>query len=162
MTDHFQRLGLPRRLPLHLPDLESAYLGASRTAHPDYFAGASTEEQDAAEQLSAQINEAYAVLKDPFRRAEHLLMLHGGPTASEVKDIPPAFLMEMMDQRERIEAATDAEKASIETELTTQYDAVFVKLAPLYEASPVNVQLIRKELNAAKYLRGMLRDLRGA
>ena len=160
-NDHFQRLGLPRRLALHLPDLESAYLAASRTAHPDYFSGSSAEEQEASELLSSEINEAYAVLKDPFRRAEHLLALHGGPTASEVKDIPPMFLMEMMEQRERIEAASESEKATIETELKTQYDAVFVKLAPMYEASPVNVLAIRKELNAAKYLRGMLRDLRG-
>jgi molecular chaperone HscB len=161
-NDHFQRLGLPRRLALHLPDLESAYLTSSRTAHPDYFSGSSAEEQEASELLSSQINEAYAVLKDPFRRAEHLLALHGGPTASEVKDIPPIFLMEMMEQRERIEAASEAEKAIIEAELKVQYDAVFVKLAPMYEASPVNVVGIRKELNAAKYLRGMLRDLRGA
>ena len=162
MTDHYLRLGLPRRLALHLPDLESAYLSASRTAHPDYFSGGSLQEQEASEQLSADINEAYAVLKDPFRRAEHLLALHGGPSASEIKDIPPMFLMEMMEQRERIEAASEAEKQIIESELTQQYSAVFTKLAPLFEASPVNVIAIRKELNAAKYLRGILRDLRGA
>ena len=162
MTDHFLRLGLPRRLALHLPDLESAYLAASRTAHPDYFAGGTAIEQEASEQLSSEINEAYTVLKDPFRRAEHLLALHGGPTASEVKDIPPMYLMEMMEQRERIEAASESDKATIEAELKVQYEAVFVKLAPMYEASPVNVLAIRKELNAAKYLRGMLRDLRGA
>ncbi len=162
MTDHYLRLGLPRRLAFHLPDLESAYLTASRTAHPDYFSGGSTEEQEASEQLSAQINEAYAVLKDPFRRSEHLLALNGGPTASEVKDIPPSYLMEMMEQRERIEAASEPEKLTIEAELTQQYEAVFTKLAPMFDANPVNLIAIRKELNAAKYLRGMLRDLRGA
>ena len=106
------------------------------------------------------MNEAYTTLKDPFRRAEHLLALLGGPTATEVKDIPPAFLMEMMDLREEIERADVAGKTKHEVDAKTRLDVIFAGLVPLFDRG--ELVTIRKELNAAKYLKGILRDLRDA
>jgi molecular chaperone HscB len=115
MTDHFERLGLPRRFSLDPAVLEAAYLERSRAVHPDFHHGASGGEQAASETLTAAVNEAYAALKDPFRRADHLLALLGGPTATEVKDLPPAFLMEMMDLREEIERAPRGRRSTRRT-----------------------------------------------
>jgi molecular chaperone HscB len=163
MTDHFERLGLPRRFSIDPSVLEAAYLDRSRAVHPDFHQTGSGAEQAASETVAAAVNEAYTILKDPFRRAEHLLGLLGGPTASEVKDIPPAFLMEMMDLREEIERADAAGKARHEAAAKERLEAVFAGLVPLFEraeANPTARLAIRKELNAAKYLKGLLRDLR--
>src|SRR5262249_6963881 len=81
---HFERLGLPRRFRLDLADLERSYLGHSRLVHPDYVGDAPP-----ALQAAAALNEAYATLRDPFRRAEYLLQLEGGPSATEVKQPAP-------------------------------------------------------------------------
>lgn len=160
MQDHFERLGLPRRFSLDPTALEAAYLDRSRAVHPDFHHGGSGGEQAASEALSAAVNEAYTTLKDPFRRAEHLLALLGGPTATDVKDIPPAFLMEMMDLREEIERADAAGKARHEADAKKRLDAIFSGLVPLFDRSELIA--IRKELNAAKYLKGIFRDLRDA
>lgn len=165
MTDHFERLGLPRRFSLDPTALEAAYLDRSRAVHPDFHQTGSGAEQSASETLAAAVNEAYTTLKDPFRRAEHLLALLGGPTAAEVKDIPPAFLMEMMDLREEIERADAAGKARHEAAAKKRLDVIFTGLIPLFDqalANPAARTAIRKELNAAKYLKGLLRDLRDA
>ena len=108
MTDHFHRLGLPRRFVLDAGELERAYLAHSRAVHPDYHLAGASADLGASTELSAAVNEAYNTLRDPFTRAEHLLALEGGPSAGEHKQMPPAFLAEMLDLREQLELARGA------------------------------------------------------
>jgi molecular chaperone HscB len=168
MLDPFERLGLPGRFSVDSAELERQYLARSREAHPDFHSGSTAEQQGDAEADSAAINEAYATLKDPFRRAEALLKMLGGPSASEQKEMPPAFLMELLELREQIEQAAGPAKAKIEAELTERENALFAGIAKSFgkceppPAAPALLKGIRQELNAAKYLRGLLRDLRSS
>jgi hypothetical protein len=50
-------------------DVRRAYLKLAREHHPDYFVDAPPAERLAAEQRMRAINEAWAVLRDPLRRA---------------------------------------------------------------------------------------------
>jgi molecular chaperone HscB len=150
-VDAFERLGLPRRFSVNPVELERHYLERSRETHPDFASG----DEDA----SAALNEAYATLRDPFRRAEHLLALLGGPSAKDDKSLPPAFLMEMLELREEIEAAkaSPADAARIEADLVNRTEALAGSLEKLFDKS--DTAAIRKELNCVRYLSGLLRDL---
>lgn len=168
MHDHFQRLGLPRRFSVDAEQLERAYLARSRAVHPDYHVAASASELAASLELAAAINEAYNTLKDSFNRAEYLLTLEGGPTASQQKQLPPVFLAEMLDAREAIESARGnaTEVARLETRFRQQYEGIMTQVGQLFEqlttCTTGREQLlgqIRSHLNAAKYVRGLLRDL---
>src|SRR5579885_2354189 len=108
MESHFDRLGLPRRFALDPATVERHYLAESRAVHPDYHAGGSAAEQAASLELSAAVNEAYNVLTDPFTRADYLITLDGGPTATQQKAVPHAFLAEMLELRDRVEEARAA------------------------------------------------------
>ena len=164
--DPYERLGLPRRFSVDTAELERQYLMRSLEAHPDFHTASAPEAQANAEAESAAINEAYTTLKDPFRRGEALMALLGGPGAAEQKEMPPVFLMEMLELREQIEQAIGPAKAKIETELVERENAIFAGIAKSFEncePPPADAALlkgIRRELNAAKYLRGLLRDLR--
>jgi molecular chaperone HscB len=170
--DHFERLGLPRRFSIDAGELERAYLARSRMVHPDYHVGSSGGDLSASLELSAAINEAYNTLRDPFTRAEYLLRLEGGPSASEQKQVPPAFLAEMLEARERIEEARTGcpDDASIlAAEFDKRYDGIIAEAAksldrlqalPKGDATRVPLHArIRSELNAAKYVRGLIRDI---
>jgi molecular chaperone HscB len=98
MTDLFERLGLPRRFSVDPAAVERAYLARSREIHPDYHATADAAERKASLDDTAALNEAYVTLTDPFRRAEYLMRLLGGPTD---KTQDQTFLMEMMETREK-------------------------------------------------------------
>ena len=139
---------------MNLAELERHYLERSRDAHPDLASG----DDDAA----AALNEAYAALKDPFRRAEHLLELLGGPSAKDDKSVPPAFLMEMLELREAMEAAKDSpvEIARIEADLSHRMDTSAESLRRLFDSGDKDA--IRKELNRVRYWNGLLRDLHAA
>jgi len=171
MAVHFHRLGLPRRFVLDAGELERAYLAHSRAVHPDFHLAGSSADLDASLELSAAVNEAYNTLRDPFARAEHLLALAGGPTAAEHKQVPPAFLAEMLDAREEVEQArgnpAGAERlgrafAARAEGLMAEVAALFATLdtLPPDDATRPNLLLrVRGLLNAAKYVRGLIRDL---
>jgi molecular chaperone HscB len=173
---HFERLGLPQRFDLDVHEVERNYLMRSREAHPDFHRLASQEEQEASLQQSAALNEAYATLREPFRRAEYLLQLVGGPSAAQHKEMAPAFLEEMLDLRMQIEELRetgDRESSGItamEQQLTKRRDRLvddlacrFANLESSHESEGTKRDLlvqIRQTLNAAKYIQGLLRDLR--
>jgi molecular chaperone HscB len=166
---HFERLGLPRRFSIDRAELERLYLARSREVHPDFHAGTSAANQAESLAATAAVNEAYLILKDDFRRADYLLGLLGGPTAGEVKDMPQVFLMEMMEIREQIEEARTSGPnltlhrlaASLRSQYETLLNQVGQRLEQLVNAepNPVSLAAIRKDLNAAKVIRGLLRDL---
>lgn len=171
MDDHFARLGLPRRFALDTAELERQYLARSRAVHPDYHTTGAGSDLAASLELSAAINEAYNILKDPFTRAEHLLALEGGPSAGEQKAMPPTFLAEMLDLRERVEEARAGcadDAALLGDEFGARYDGLLAEVGAAFAAhegdptSPeraTRLARVRGLLNGAKYVRGLIRDL---
>lgn len=97
-TDPFDTLGLPPAFDLDPAALQRAYLQRSAALHPDHAAP-----DPAGGPEAAALNDAKAVLEDPERRAEALLIRLGGPARSEDRSLPPAFLPEIMAIREEIE-----------------------------------------------------------
>lgn len=173
---HFERLGLPRRYALNAAAIERNYLARSRELHPDYHQLEPSAAQRASMELTAVLNEAYATLKQPFRRAEYLLTLEGGPAAAEHKEMGPAFLEEMLELRMEIEelrgvgAAESPARAAMARQLTErsgrlqgELAAAFAKLETLPPDDTGRQSLllsVRQLLNVAKYVEGLLRDLR--
>jgi molecular chaperone HscB len=166
MPDYFERLGLPRRFSVDEAAVERQYLSQSRQLHPDFHGGATAGEQQAAIALTASLNQAYVTLKDPYRRAEYLLSLLGGPTAGQEKGQDQAFLMEMMETRERMDdvRAAGGDLSELEADLVRQYEDVLADVGGLFakpDPQPADLLAIRKQLNAAKTIQSLLRDLRG-
>lgn len=175
MYSHFDRLGLPRRFALDAAELERQYLARSRALHPDYHAAGSSADLAASLELSAALNEGYNTLRDPFARADYLLGLEGGPSAAEQAQMPAAFLAEMLEARERIEEAKAAGNtcsravADLGEEFAARYAGLlddvaarFVQLEALSADDPQRANLrsqVRGLLNAANYVRGLIRDL---
>lgn len=155
-SDHFARLGLPRRFSLDAAELERQYLDRSRAVHPD-LAGDSPGSLDG----SARLNQAYAVLKEPARRADYLLQLMGGPGPTEVSQAPAEFLEEMLDLRMAIAEASDAtSRSELEKSLSLRRTALLDEINPLFD-EPTALRRIRELLNALKFIDGLLRDLNG-
>ena len=99
MSDHFSLFGLPRAFALDEKMLQQKYLALQREFHPDR---AAPEQKLAMLQKSADINEAYRVLKNPVERAEYLL-------GATIEKPSQTLLMEAMEQREELaEAKTSA------------------------------------------------------
>jgi len=107
--NHFELFGLSPAFALDRDRLEAAYRGIQARIHPDRFAQASDAERRASMQWTAQVNEAYRILRTPVRRARYLLELNGVDAGLETDTaMPQEFLVRQMELRERLEEAKDA------------------------------------------------------
>lgn len=113
MHDHFQLFGLTQSFNLDMDALERAYRDIQSRVHPDRHAHAGDAERRASMQWATRVNEGYRTLRNPVTRAKHLLELHGVDVAFETNTAMPAdFLMQQMELRESLEAATQARDAA--------------------------------------------------
>jgi molecular chaperone HscB len=169
--DPFALFDLPPSFNIDAAALEKSFLAKARAAHPDFHASDAASQDRAADEAS-KINEAYAMLKSPIRRAEYLLERLGGPTSAEVRDMPPEFLMEVMELREEIEevresGGVESERgrkmaAKLKSDLDDVYSEIGAKLEAESFGKPIPEVLleIRGSINVARYLEGLLRDLK--
>src|SRR5438128_9495480 len=79
--------------------LDEKFRALSRKLHPDRFARATPQERRYSLEQTTRLNEAYKTLKDPVRRAEHLLSLRG--VQGDPK-MTPEFLEQTMEDREKL------------------------------------------------------------
>ena len=109
MKNHFELFGLAPAYALDAERLDRAYRDIQANIHPDRFAHAGDAERRASMQWTTQVNEAYRTLKSPLRRAGYLLEMNGVDTGFETNTaMPPEFLVEQMELREKLEGSRDA------------------------------------------------------
>ena len=107
--NHFQLFGMPAQFSIDTAALDAAYRDLQARVHPDKFAQGTAADRRAAMQWAVRANEAYTALKNPLKRAVHLLDLRGvGIGADTNTAMEPAFLMAQMEWRESVEDARAA------------------------------------------------------
>lgn len=84
--------------------LAERYRELQRAVHPDKFAHDTEQQKLLSVQRTAQVNDGYQTLKDPIRRAEHMLSLRGIDLSHETTTVKDTvFLMQQMEWREALE-----------------------------------------------------------
>jgi molecular chaperone HscB len=107
----FELFGIPAQFAQDRAMLDAKWKDLQREAHPDKFAAQGLAAQRVAMQWSVRINEAYARLKDPLKRASYLCELNGAPINAENNTaMPTDFLMQQMEWREALDDAKTVEK----------------------------------------------------
>ena len=101
MLDKFALLGVPQGFD-EPEGLDEKFRELSRKLHPDRVPKA--ERRKAVEQMTA-VNDAYKTLKDPVRRAEHLLSLRGVQGQPRMS---AEFLEQTLEDREKLEEAKES------------------------------------------------------
>lgn len=130
-TDYFGFFGLPRKLRIDEAELGKTFYALSRQFHPDYFTGASAQEQQASVERSSTLNDAYRTLRDRVARAKYLLSLYGYKEAE--KKAPPDLLEEVFELNMQIEEMKAAKKMADEDEVAEARGALKEALRSLEE-----------------------------
>lgn len=160
IVDPFALLGLPRRFEVDGAALQRAWLERAARLHPDR----ADAPEDAA-RLSAELNEAKAVLQDPERRANAMLSLLGGPTKEQDKSLPEGFLMEMLEAREAMQAEIEAEGEEARTRweswAASRRGEIIGRVGELFArgGDAATLRAVRTELNAWRYIERMIEQV---
>ncbi len=109
---HFALFGLEPTVDVDVKAIESRFRELSLAWHPDRAPAGDSRARLEAVSRTAQLNDAFVVLKDPVRRALYLLKLAGIDLESEAgaarAPMPLDFLEEVMERREALDQAMAA------------------------------------------------------
>jgi molecular chaperone HscB len=167
----FEVFGLAPSFSVDGAELKKRLLRLGRVLHPDYFGAADAATRALAERNTARLNQARDVLGDPAARADWLVRHLGGPSENEQREMPKAFLLEVLEWNEALEAARDSAPGSreraglegLENELQAQRAAALKALEKLLEPLPARgapaLREARAQLNALRYLDNTLAQI---
>lgn len=152
-SNHFENFGFDIDFKINLEELENKYLEFQKQFHPD-----NSKSADIAKSIT--INESYAVLENPLKRASHILQLQGIDVENDEKAPKPDFetLEEILELQEKLIKISEEEKSQLKKYLTS-------KIKDLLET--MSKELDNKDFNKAaqiliraKYFDKTLRDLK--
>lgn len=113
MVNYFELYEIPQSFNPDPAVVKAKYYELSRLHHPDRFSMAEVEEQAVALQLSSANNQAWKTLNNPDATMAYVLKEEGMLEDEEKYNLPPDFLMEMMELNELLD--DDAGDAGNET-----------------------------------------------
>ncbi len=177
--DFFEYLGLDHKLQVDLPALERHFYSLSRRLHPDIYFQRSRQEREIAENAAARLNDAYRTLKDPVKRAEHLLDTLGvprkrrDPRGPRAGGNPPELVEEIFEVQMLLEHVREGNqsaagglaraKAKFET-LLQKTDASLAACFAEWDRArqPQTLREISTILDRRSYLERVLQDIKAA
>ena len=163
---YFELFEIPVQLKVNTASLSKKFFELSKKYHPDYFANESEEMQAAVLEKSALLNKAWKTFQNPDATIKYVLLEKGLLVEEEKYELPPAFLMEVMDINEALmdddEPGTAANiKLQIETLQSEIYEPV-KEIVEYYKegaASEKELLQVKEYYYKKKYLDRINREL---
>ncbi|OWK69855.1 Fe-S protein assembly co-chaperone HscB [Pedobacter sp. AJM] len=161
--NYFEFYELPVQFNPDQQAVKAKFYALSKQYHPDFYANEEDEKQQEVLDLSTLNNKAYQTLSHAKRRLKYVLELKGIVKTDEGYQLPPAFLMEMMDINEALmdlEFEPDAEKLAqvsrevdqLEEQLAGELDQLTLKYDEDPEDSAQLLATIKDIFYRQKYI----------
>jgi len=166
--DYFKLFEIPVQLKVDTTRLSEKFFELSRKFHPDYFAGEEEGAQAAALEQSANLNKAWKIFQNPDATIKYVLQEKGLLEEEEKYELPPDFLMEVMDLNEQLmemdEQAERGKLSSVIAQLSTQIYEPVKEIVEGYQegvTSEKELLQVKEYYYKKKYLDRIRRELNG-
>ena len=134
--NHFSTFDLVPAFAVNTSHLASRYRDLQAAVHPDRFVNATDAEKRIAMARAVEVNEAFTTLKDPVRRAMHLLSLVNIDGMDEKNTAMPFdFLAEQIEWREAIADAKLKEDEDRLEEMSSELTDMLRSLGDTFAAA---------------------------
>ena len=154
VEDPFETLGMKPAMVMSGQQLETNYLRLSRELHPDLNPGG---DQAVILARSAKLNDAYRVLRDPWRRARALIDMRDPQLFTMTKKLAPAFLMAAMELAEEIDAVSEQRATELRAICRSSINEYLEEITGLLEADDFANAAVK--LHESRYYRKALEEL---
>lgn len=105
--NYFEIFGLPIQLKIDKTDLPKRFFELSRKFHPDFYANSTPSERNRALEITADLNKAFKTFQQSDDTIKYVLQLKGLLEEEEKYQLPPDFLMEVLEINEKLMDAED-------------------------------------------------------
>jgi molecular chaperone HscB len=105
--NHFELFEIPVQLKVDAAIMKKKFYELSRRYHPDFFSQSTEAEQSEVLEISSQLNKAWKTFQQPDDTIKYVLQLKGLLEEEEKYELPPPFLMEMMEINEELMEAQE-------------------------------------------------------
>ena len=107
IMNYFEIFGIPVQLKVDKNELPKKFFELSRKFHPDFYANTTPSEQNKALEITANLNKAFKAFQNPDETIKYVLQLKGLLEEEEKYQLPPDFLMEVLEINEKLMDAGD-------------------------------------------------------
>lgn len=166
ITNHnyFEILGLKTQFTQDMNVVNDKLTQLQASVHPDNFATATMQEKRLMMQYSAMLNEAFTTIKDPIKRACHLLELAGiRVDAESTLALDDGFLEEQMDLRESLHTYKNdiASLQSLQQKIEMKVQKILENLALLLDSTDLkNLLPAREKVIQVQFYQKFLEEIR--
>ena len=153
--NYFELFGLPISIKIDKSTLAQKYFELQKKYHPDFFTHGTEAEQAEALEFSSAINKALKTFRNESETIKYVLQLKGLLEEEEKYQLPPAFLMEMMELNEELSDNSPGQVAAIEKQLYSEVSAIIESYNDTTITNPELLQL-KEYYYKKKYLHRIL------
>ena len=161
--NYFELFDIPVSLRVDKQLLGKKYFELQKKYHPDFHSLADDEMKEETLEMSSQINRAYKTFLNEDATIKYVLQLHQLLEEEEKYQLPPAFLMEMMELNEELMEGNEGTRAKVETLKNEIYEAVKPVIDNYKEAVTTEKELlqVKNYYYQKKYLNRISGQLNG-
>lgn len=158
--NHFELFKLPVSFKIDKGKLALKYFELQKKYHPDFFAQGTEHEQEQALEISSQLNKALKILKNENEIIKYVLQLKNLLEEEEKYQLPPAFLMEMMELNEELSEGSAKQIEALENQLYSEVKPIIENYDDA-TATTANLLKLKEYYYKKKYLQRILDRLEG-
>ena len=158
--NYFELFELPISFKIDRSKLAQKYFELQKKYHPDFFAKGTEHEQEQALEISSQLNKALKIFKHPDQTIKYVLQLKELLEEEEKYQLPPSFLMEMMELNEELSENSAQQIQELETQLYSEVQPIIENYDDATASKPDLLKL-KEYYYKKKYLQRILDRLEG-
>lgn len=132
--NYFELFEIPVQLKVDKATLPHKYFELSRKYHPDFFTNANNADKAEALEKSALLNQAFRTFQSQDETIKYVLKLKGLLEEDEKYDLPPAFLMEVLEINEAMmDIGEEPEKEKMKTTIDNLQNEIYATVCKIIE-----------------------------
>jgi len=151
--NYFEIFGLPVQLKVDKTELPKKFFELSRKFHPDFYANSTPSEQQRALEITASLNKAFKTFQNPDETIKYVLQLKGLLEEEEKFQLPPEFLMEVLEINEKLmDAGEDpALKLNLQSAIDNLQSEIYAPVKEIIELYKDNITTEEELLQVKEY-----------
>jgi molecular chaperone HscB len=165
--NYFELFEIPVSLIVDESRLSSQYEALQKKYHTGLFAHAGTEDRAEALEKSSMVHKGFTILNDPDNIIKYVLEIKNLLRDDEKHELPPDFLMEMMELNEGLMEGDILNIEEVETKIFQLQKSLYHEVQHIFEGysddtiTEGQLLQVKDYYFRKKYLKGILERLEG-